>query len=264
MEATALAIVIKTREEIAMLREAGRVNALALEAVRRAVRPGVSTAELDAIAADVLRTHRAEPAFLGYPNPSRRHADCPYPATITASINDELVHGIPNTKRTLQEGDIVSLDCGCVFQGFVGDSAFSIGVGTISEEAQRLLRVTQEALWKAIETSRVGHRLGDVSAAIQEHAESHGYNVVREYTGHGVGREMHEDPQIPNWGQAGAGVLLRAGMTYALEPMVMLGEPWVYVKADRWTVATKDGRLCAHFEHTIAVTDGDPQILTLP
>ncbi len=258
-----MAIIIKTREEIALLREAGRINALALEAMRRAVHPGVTTAELDSIAEDVLRSHGAVPAFLGYPNPSPRRSARPYPATITASVNDELVHGIPSRRRVLVEGDIISLDCGCIYQGFVGDAAFTIGVGHISEQAERLLRVTEEALYKAIEASRVGNRLGDVSAAIQAHAERHGYNVVREYTGHGVGREMHEDPQIPNWGKRGHGIHLRAGMTYALEPMIMIGQPEVYVKRDTWTVTTKDHSLCAHFEHTIAVSDGEPEILTL-
>ena len=257
-----MAIIIKTHEEIAVLRQAGRINAMALEAMRRAVRPGVTTAELDAIAEDVIRSHSAVPAFLGYPNPSRRYADHPYPATITASVNDELVHGIPGP-RVLEEGDIVSVDCGCIYDGFVGDAAFTVGVGQLSEEAARLIRVTEEALYKAIEASRVGNRLGDVSAAIQEHAELHGYSVVREYTGHGVGRDMHEDPQIANWGERGTGIALRAGMTYALEPMVIAGRPQVYVKRDTWTVATKDRSLCAHFEHTIAVTDGKPQILTL-
>lgn len=256
-------IIIKTREEIDALREAGRVNALALEAARRVVAPGVATSELDRIAADVIRSKGASPVFLGYPNPSPRHADRPYPATITVSINDELVHGIPSARRILREGDIASLDCGCIYQGFVGDAAVTVGVGQVSAEAEKLMRVTREALYLAIEASRVGNRLGDVSSVIQEHVEKHGYNVVREYTGHGVGRHMHEDPQIPNWGQRATGIPLRAGMTYALEPMVMIGSPRVYVKRDRWTVATKDSSLCAHFEHTIAVTDGEPEILTL-
>ena len=257
-----MAIIIKTQDEITMLRQAGRINALALQAMRRAVRPGVTTAELDAIAEDVIRSHNAVPAFLHYPNPNPQHADRPYPATITASINDELVHGIPGP-RALREGDIVSLDCGCVYQGFVGDAAFTAGVGAISEQAALLLKVTEEALYLAIEASRVGNRLGDVSAAVQEHAEAHGFSVVREYTGHGVGREMHEDPQIPNWGRRGSGIALRRGMTYALEPMVMAGGPEVYVRPDTWTVATQDHQLCAHFEHTIAVTKGEPLILTL-
>jgi len=256
-----VAIIIKTAGEVAAMREAGRINAMALEAVRRAVRPGVTTAELDAIAEDVIRSHGAIPTFLNFPNPS--YSDAPYPATITASINDELVHGIPGPRK-LKAGDIVSVDCGSTYQGFVGDSAFTVGVGAISAEAQRLIRVTQEALDRAIEVSRAGNRLGDVSAAVQQHAEGHGYNVVREYTGHGVGRDMHEDPLIPNWGRPHSGVPLRAGMTYAPEPMLMVGRPEVYVKRDLWTVATRDRGLCAHFEHTIAVTDGEAEILTLP
>jgi methionyl aminopeptidase len=256
-----VAIIIKTREEIAVMREAGRITALALDAVRRAIRPGVSTAELDKIAEDVIRSHNALPAFLNYPNPS--YANRPYPATITASINDELVHGIPSLRRQLKEGDIISIDCGCTYKGFVGDAAFTMGVGRVSAEAARLMRVTEEALYKAIAVSRVSNRLGDVSAAIQQYAESHGYNVVREYTGHGVGRDMHEDPLIPNWGTPGTGPALRAGMTYALEPMLIAGDHHVYVKRDTWTVATKDHSLCAHFEHTIAVTDGEAEILTL-
>jgi methionyl aminopeptidase len=256
-----VAIIIKTPEEIAALREAGRITARALDAARRAVRPGVTTAELDAIAEDVIRSHDATPVFLHYPNPSYR--DAPYPATITASINDELVHGIPS-RRKLKEGDILSIDCGCTYKGFVGDAAFTVGVGLISAEAGRLVRVTKEALDRAIEVSRAGNRLGDVSAAIQQYAEGYGYNVVREYTGHGVGREMHEDPLIPNWGKPRTGVLLRAGMTFAPEPMLMIGHPAVYVKRDLWTVVTRDHSLCAHFEHTIAVTDGEAEILTLP
>ena len=257
-----MAIIIKTREEIAVMREAGRINAMALEALRRAVRPGVTTKELDAIAEDVIRTHNAIPAFLNYPNPNPKHADRPYPATITASINDELVHGIPGP-RALQEGDIISLDCGCIHNGFVGDAAFTMGVGRISEAAADLVRVTEEALYKAIAASRVGNRFGDVSAAIQDHAVSRGYHVVIEYTGHGVGRDMHEDPQIPNWGHRGTGVRIRAGMTFALEPMITIGPSSVYVTRDSWTVVTRDHGLCAHFEHTIAVTDGDAEILTL-
>jgi len=257
-----VAIIIKTREEVALLREAGRINARALEAMRHAVRPGVTTAELDAIALDILRSHNAAPVFLGYPNPDRRYSHHPYPATITASINDELVHGIPG-RRVLKEGDILSLDCGCSYEGFVGDAAFTVGVGRISAEAERLIRVTEEALYKAIEVSKVGNYLGDVSATIQEYAESRGYNVVRAYTGHGVGRSMHEDPIIPNWGQRRTGVKLRVGMTYAPEPMLMIGSPEVYVKRDSWTVVTRDHSLCAHFEHTIAVTDGQAEILTL-
>jgi methionyl aminopeptidase len=256
-----VAIIIKTPEEVAAMREAGRITGRALDAVRRAVRPGVTTAELDAIAQEVIRSHGATATFLHYPNPS--YSNAPYPATITASINDELVHGIPG-RRKLKAGDILSIDCGCTYKGFVGDAAFTVGVGLISADAGRLVRVTKEALDVAIQASRPGNRMGDVSAAIQSYAEGHGYNVVREYTGHGVGREMHEDPLIPNWGHPGTGVLLRAGMTYAPEPMLIVGNSAVYVKRDLWTVATRDGSLCAHFEHTIAVTDGEAEILTLP
>lgn len=243
------------------MREAGRINARALEAMVRAVRPGVTTRELDRIALDVLRAHGAQPAFLGYPNDS--YPGHPYPATINASVNDELVHGIPS-RRKLREGDILSLDCGAIYQGYVGDSAVTVAVGTISSAAQRLLDVTREALHRAIEASRVGNRVGDVSATIQEWVESQGYNVVREYTGHGVGRDMHEEPQVLNWGKRERGTPLRVGMTYAIEPMVCMGSADLYVKADHWTVATVDGQLCAHFEHTIAITDGEPEILTLP
>lgn len=242
------------------MRRAGRINALALEAMARAVRPGVTTRELDRIALDVIRSHGAEPAFLGYPN--RAHPAHSYPATINASVNDELVHGIPGRRR-LREGDIISLDCGTVWQGYIGDSAITLPVGQASDEAARLIEATRRALELAIEVCRVGYRFGDISATIQEWAESQGYQVVREYTGHGVGRDMHEDPQIPNWGKRDRGAPLRPGMTFALEPMLTMGPPELYVKEDHWTVATVDGNLCAHFEHTIAVTDGEPDILTL-
>lgn len=254
-------IIIKTREEIEIMRRAGHIAALALEAMSRAVRPGVSTKELDRIAAEVIRSHGGEPAFLNYPNPT--FPDYPYPATITASINSELVHGIPSAKRRLKEGDIISLDVGVIWGGFVGDAAITLPVGRISPEAERLIATTREALRLAIQAARPGARVGDISATIQEWAESQGYNVVREYTGHGVGREMHEDPQIPNWGKRDRGDPLRPGMTLALEPMLTIGPPILYVKEDHWTVATVDGSLCAHFEHTIAITDGEADILTL-
>ncbi len=249
-------IVLKSRREIEIMREAGRINALALQAVREAIRPGVTTAELDAIAEEVIRAHGAKPAFKGYPGPY------PYPATITASINEELVHGIPSEKRKLRAGDIVSIDCGTIYKGYVGDSAFTMGVGTISPEAQRLLEVTERALYVGIEKMRPGNRVGDVSAAVQQYVESHGYHVTREYTGHGVGREMHEGPSVPNYGTPGRGVLLRAGMVIALEPMVLVGTPKTRVLPDRWTVVSADGSLTAHFEHTVAITEDGPYILT--
>jgi methionyl aminopeptidase len=256
-----VAIIRKSATEIAAMREAGRINALALQTVCAAVQPGVSTRELDAIAAEVLRTHNALPAFLGYPN--NAFPGHPYPATINASMNDELVHGIPGRRR-LREGDILSLDCGTIWQGVIGDSAVTVSVGAIDDDAQRLIDVTWEALRLAIDACRPGNRLGDVSASIQEWVESQGYQVVREYTGHGVGYDMHEEPQIPNWGTRGRGAPLRPGMTLALEPMVTIGPPDLFVKDDYWTVATRDGGLCAHFEHTIAITEDEPEILTLP
>ncbi|NPA05837.1 MAG: type I methionyl aminopeptidase [Chloroflexi bacterium] len=249
-------IILKSPQEIAIMREAGRINALALEAVRQAIRPGVTTAELDAIAEEVIRSHGAKPAFKGYPGPY------PYPATITVSINDELVHGIPSPKRVIREGDIVSVDCGTIYQGFIADSAFTVGVGEISPLAQKLLKVTEEALYKGIEQLRPGRRIGDVSWAIQHHVEKHGFYVTREYTGHGVGRSMHEFPMVPNYGRPGEGPVIKPGLTVALEPMVLVGTPRTKVKPDGWTVTSADGSLTAHFEHSVAVTPSGPLILT--
>lgn len=248
-------IVIKDAAELALMREAGRVNAQALTVVREMLRPGVTTADLNAAAEEVIRKAGGYPIFLGYGEP-------PYPATLCTSVNEELVHGIPG-KRKLKEGDIISVDCGTLLNGFVGDSAFTAGVGEISETARRLLDVTERSLYVGIEQMRAGKRTGDVSAAIQQFVESHGFYVVREYTGHGVGRQMHEAPQVPNYGTPGRGIPLRAGMTIALEPMVLVGTPRTRVLRDQWTVVSADGSLTAHFEHSVAVTDGDPLILTL-
>ncbi|HLA98533.1 MAG TPA: type I methionyl aminopeptidase [Anaerolineales bacterium] len=248
-------IYIKNQQEIATMREAGHINALALGAVRELIRPGITTADLDAAAAEVIRKHGAKPAFLGVPGAY------PYPATITVSINDEMVHGIPG-KRKLQSGDIVSVDCGTIFEGFVGDAAFTAGVGEISPEAQRLIEVTKKSLYIGIDRLLAGNRVGDVGAAIQEYVESQGLHLTREYTGHGVGREMWEGPQVPNYGVAGRGLVLRAGMTIALEPMVLIGTTRTRVLPDQWTVASADGSLTAHFEHSVAVTDNGPLILT--
>ncbi|MFZ5810274.1 MAG: type I methionyl aminopeptidase [Chloroflexota bacterium] len=250
-------IVIKSASELQIMREAGRINALALQAVREAIRPGVTTAELDEIAAEVIRKHGAKPAFLGVPGAY------PYPAVTTISVNDELVHGIPG-KRRLREGDLVSVDCGTIFEGFVGDSAFSTGVGAISEQAQRLLRVTEKALEIGISRLRPGKRVGDVGAAIQQYVEGEGYYLTKEYTGHGVGRSMWEGPQVPNYGMAGRGIPLQAGMVIALEPMVLVGTERTRVLADQWTVASADGSLTAHVEHTVAVTEDGPMVLTVP
>jgi len=248
-------VVIKSERELVLMREAGRINALALVAAVSVVRPGVTTAEIDAAATEVLGKHGAQSAFLGYPGPY------PFPAATTVSVNDELVHGIPS-KRRLKGGDIVSVDCGSVVEGFVADSALTVGVGEISLEAQRLIDVTQQALFACIAKMLVGNRTGDLSAAIQGYVEQHRYNVVREYTSHGVGHNMHEDPQVPNYGQAGKGMPLRVGMTIALEPMVLSGGPDTHILEDQWTVASRDGQLTAHFEHSVAVTPNGPWVLT--
>lgn len=247
---------LKTPAEIALMREAGRVNAAVLAAVRELLQPGATTADLDAAAETVLRAHGAVSPFKGYGSP-------PFPNSITVSINEELVHGIPSPKRKLRAGDIVSIDCGTLLNGFVADSAFTAGVGEISPLARKLLEVTEGALHAGIAKMRVGNRTGDVSAAIQQYVESHGFHVVREYTGHGVGRQMHEGPQVPNYGVAGRGIPLRPGMTIALEPMVQVGTPATRVLADQWTVISADRSLTAHFEHSVAVTEGDPLILTV-
>lgn len=248
---------IKSPAELQIMREAGRINATVHATVRELLKPGVSTADLNAAAEEVLRKHGCVSPFKGYGHP-------PFPTSITVSINQELVHGIPSKSRKLKNGDIVSIDCGTVFNGFVADSAFTAGVGEISREAQKLLQVTENALNAGIQVMRVGNRTGDVSAAIQNYVESHGFYVTREYTGHGVGRQMHEGPQVPNYGKPGTGMLLKAGMTIAIEPMVLVGTAETRVLPDQWTVVSADGSLTAHFEHSVAVTEGEPLILTVP
>ena len=247
---------LKTPAELQKMREAGRVNAEILAATRELLQPGVTTADLNAAAEEVLRKHGCTSPFKGYGHP-------PFPASVTISINDELVHGIPNKKRKLREGDIVSVDCGTIMDGYVADSAFTGGVGQISPLAQSLLEVTERALRAGIEKMRPGNHSGDVSAAIQRHVESRGFYLTREYTGHGVGRSMHEGPQVPNYGTPGTGILLRPGMTIAIEPMVLIGTEETRVLPDQWTVVSADGSLTAHFEHSVAVTEGDPLILTV-
>ena len=248
---------IKTPAELEIMREAGRINATVHATVKELLKPGVTTAELNAAAEEVLRSHNAVSPFKNYPGPY------PYPASITVCINDELVHGIPTKKRKLKVGDIVSIDCGTFFEGFVADSAFSAGVGELSPAAQDLLDVTEGALQAGIDKMRSGNRTGDVSAAIQQYVESRGFYVTREYTGHGVGRQMHEGPQVPNYGTPGRGLLLRPGVTIALEPMVLVGTHKTKVLPDQWTVVSADRSLTAHFEHSIAVTEGEPLILTV-
>jgi methionyl aminopeptidase len=246
---------IKSTAEIMLMREAGRINASALAAVKELLQPGVTTADLNAAAEEILRKHGAYSPFKNYGHP-------PYPASITVSINEQLVHGIPG-KRKLKEGEIVSVDCGAVFEGYVGDAAFSAGVGEISASARALLETTEKALYVGIDQMRTGKHTGDISAAIQKFVEGKGYQVTREYTGHGVGRQMHEGPQVPNYGTPGTGILLRPGMTIALEPMVLVGTHRTRVLSDQWTVVSADGSLTAHFEHSVAVTEGEPLILTV-
>ncbi|HEY74759.1 MAG TPA: type I methionyl aminopeptidase [Thermoflexia bacterium] len=248
---------IKTPSEVEKMRRAGRIVAEVLARIGERVAPGVTTAELNVLAEEVIRRYNAIPSFKGYP-PGGPY---PFPAAICASVNEELVHGIPGP-RVLREGDILSVDVGAIYEGYHGDAARTFPVGEIGEEARRLLEVTEGALYAGIAQARAGNRTGDVSAAIQRYVERHGFNVVREYTGHGIGRRMHEDPQVPNFGQPGHGVLLRSGMTIALEPMVLAGDYHVRVLDDHWTVVSADGRLTAHFEHTILVRDGEAEILT--
>jgi methionyl aminopeptidase len=259
-------IQLKTPEEIAIMREAGRIVARAHAAMKEALRPGITTKELDTIAEKVIRDHGATPVFLGQTKP-----DSPkFPASITASINHEIVHGIPSDKRILKEGDVVSLDTGCVYKGFVGDSAWTYVIGEPSPTVQRLLEVSEQALYEGIKASVLPNDIRTVAITIQQYVMKHGYDVVREYTGHGVGRKMWEDPQVPNWWtnnkrdrRRWENVKLASGMTYAIEPMVVAGRADTKELSDKWTVVTKDKSLATHFEHTIAITDGEPIILTL-
>jgi len=245
-------IILKSSQELARMREAGRIVAEVLARLHEKIAPGVTTAELDALAHQIIVGYGAKPSFKGYRG---------FPASLCVSVNEEVVHGIPG-KRVLQEGDIVSLDVGTIYRGYQGDAAITLGVGNVNGAAQHLMEVAAEALKAGIAQSRAGKRTGDISWAIQKCAERNGYAVVREYTGHGIGREMHEEPQIPNFGEPGRGVLLKPGMTFALEPMVTAGDYHTKVLDDNWTVVTLDGQLSAHFEHTVAVTEGGPEILT--
>jgi methionyl aminopeptidase len=249
-------ISIKSNHELEIMRFAGKINAEALQAAADAAVPGATTADLNHAAESVLKKYGVYSPFYNYPGPY------PYPSSTTISINEELVHGIPGNRK-LKNGDIVSIDCGSVYEGFVADSAITVAVGQISEDARKLLQVTEESLYKGIEQMIPGNRVGDVSAAVQNFVEENGFYVTREYTGHGVGRQMHEGPQVPNYGIPGRGILLRAGMTIALEPMVLVGTPATKVLSDQWTVTSRDNSLTAHFEHSVAVTEDGPRILTL-
>jgi methionyl aminopeptidase len=249
-----MAIVIKTAKEVEKMRRAGEIVREVLEAVRAMVKPGVTTLELERVAEKLIEERGAKPAFKGY------HG---FPCVLCTSLNDQVVHGIPSAKTVLREGDILSVDCGAVIDGYYGDSAITIPVGKVAPTTQRLLEVTQKSLERAIETVRPGAMLGDVGAAVQEMVEAEGFSVVKEFVGHGIGTHMHEDPQIPNFGQRGRGVRLREGMVLAIEPMVNAGGDAVRVLKDGWTAVTEDGSLSAHFEHTVAVTKDGAAILTL-
>ena len=247
-------IVLKSRDEIAIMREAGRINAEVLQMLMDCLRPGLVEKELDEIVRKEFKKRSVTPAFLGYRG---------YPATVCVSINEEIVHGIPGD-REIVDGDIVSIDLGCVHKGFVADSAVTVAVGNVSPEGRRLIEVTRESLNRGIEAARAGVRLGYIGAAIQAYAEGEGFSVVREYVGHGVGRQMHEDPQVPNYGNPDSGPVLKEGMVIAIEPMVNVGDWRTKRDSDNWTVQTLDGSLSAHFEHTIAIRDGEAEVLTLP
>ena len=257
MSGSVFGVNLKSAKELEIMREAGRLNALALQAVKDAIAPGVTTGELNEIVESLQKQHGVYSPFKNY-DPGN---GLPFPGSICTSINEELVHGIPGN-RTLREGDIVSVDRGTVFRGYVGDSAFTVGVGDISKQAQHLIDTTKQALEIAISMMVVGNRSGDVGAAVEEYVESQGFYCTHTYTGHGVGREMHEAPMLPNYGKRGTGFLLREGMTIAIEPMVLEGGRNTRVLRDRWTVVSTNGELTAHQEHTIAVTKDGPLVLT--
>jgi len=248
-----MSIIIKSEREIALMRQAGRIVGTVLDTLSRRVKPGMKTKELDLIAAEAVEKLGAKPSFKGYRG---------FPANLCVSVNDEVVHGIPG-ERVLREGDIVSLDFGAIYRGFHGDGAVTVGVGEIDSKAKELMETTKGALKAGIAAAHAGARLGDISAAIQSCAEGRGFSVVREYTGHGIGRGMHEEPQVPNFGVAGTGPVLKKGMTIALEPMVNLGDWHTRLGGDQWTVLTADGSLSAHFEHTIAIAGDEAEVLTI-
>ncbi|MCK8824368.1 type I methionyl aminopeptidase [Fuchsiella alkaliacetigena] len=245
-------IVCKSEREIDLMRQAGRIVAKTHEFLKERIAPGITTAQIDSLAEEFILNNDAEPAFKGYQG---------FPSTVCVAINEGVVHGIPDS-RSLEEGDIVGLDIGVIKNGYYGDAARTLAVGEISAQAQRLLKVTEDSLFKGIEAALVGNRLSDISNAVQSHAEAAGYSVVRKFVGHGIGSEMHEPPQVPNFGAAGRGPRLKAGMTLAIEPMVNMGDYQVETLEDGWTVVTKDRQLSAHFEHTIVILESGPEILT--
>ena len=248
-------ITIKNSAQIAKMREAGAMLHEVLTQLRGKIQPGVTTHELDAFAEKLIRSFGAIPSFLNYEG---------YPASICASVDSQVVHGIPSKKTVLKEGQIISVDCGLILDGWQSDSAFTAPVGNISEEAQRLIDVTEESFFEALKVAREGNRISDIGHAVQQYVEDRGFSTVRALCGHGIGREMHEDPQVPNYGIPGHGVRLRRGMTICIEPMIAAGDYHVKTLRDGWTVVTTDGSLCSHYEHTILITDGEPELLSLP
>lgn len=243
----------KSSKEIELIRESGRITAQTLDLLERSVRPGISTLELDRLAEDFIRSAGAVPAFKGYKG---------FPRTVCISVNNEVVHGIPGNRK-LKEGDIVGLDMGVIWKGWYSDSARTVPVGAISDEARKLLDVTRDSLHQGIAQCLAGRHLSDIGAAVQAHVEAQGYSVVRDLVGHGIGRSLHEEPQVPNYGKAGHGMKLRPGLVIAIEPMVNVGDFKVALLPDKWTIVTEDGSLSAHFEHTVAITNEGPRILTL-
>lgn len=250
-------IYLKTDDEVELLREANLLVAKTLAEMAKIIKPGVTTRQLDNIAEQFIRDHGAVPTFKGFPNPYGQA----FPASICTSVNDQVVHGIPDDKP-LKEGDIVSIDCGTLLNGFCGDSCYTFEVGEVDVEVHKLLVTTKEALYKGIEQAVNGHRLGDVSYAVQQHCTKHGYGVVREFVGHGIGKDMHEDPQVPNYGKRGNGLLLKSGLCIAIEPMITMGDHRIYLDEDKWTVHTRDHKPAAHFEHSVCVRKGKADILS--
>lgn len=253
-----MSIFLKTEDEIELMRRANRLVGRTLAELARHIKPGVNTLQLDKIAGEFIRDHGAIPTFKNFPNPYGG----PFPANICTSVNEVVVHGIPSAKTVLREGDIISIDCGTLLDGFNGDSCYTFCVGDVADDVKKLLRITKEALYKGIENAVAGKHVGDVSSAVQDYCEAEGYGVVRELTGHGIGREMHEDPQVPNYGRRGNGPMLKSGMCIAIEPMITMGKRDIYLKADRWSVCTRDGMPAAHFEHTVAIRRGKAEILS--
>lgn len=250
-------IFLKTDDEIELLRQSNLLVGRTLAEVAKLIKPGVTTAQLDRVAEEFIRDNGAVPTFKGFPNPNGG----PFPCTLCTSVNDQVVHGIPGEVE-LRDGDIVSVDCGVLLNGFCGDSAYTFCVGDVAPEVLQLLKTTKEALYLGIEQAVHGKRLGDIGYAVQQHCEAQGYGIVREFVGHGIGHDMHEDPQVPNYGKRGSGTLLKSGMCLAIEPMVTLGNRKIYLANDSWSVHTNDGKAAAHFEHTVAVRKGQADILS--